>query len=129
MKMKESTRNMRILDALADQAAHYELEFGAPTKESRAAGARYAAVASDLLAKKRREDLERVAITTERRPIRKSLLAMGRDALLAQIAKLEAGAPMLAFAYQDLTHVSDDDLRTMVDDAEWAMEQDSDETR
>ena len=127
--MKESTRNMRILDALADQAAHYELEFGTPTKESRAAGARYATAAADLLAQKRREDLERVRITTERRPIRKSLLAMGRDALLAQIAKLEAAAPTLAFAHQDLTHVSDDDLRSMVDDAELAMEQDSDGTR
>jgi len=129
MTMKESTRNMRILDALADQAAHYELEFGAPTKESRAAGARYTALVSDRFAEKRREELERVRITTERRPIRKSLLAMGRDALLAQLAKLEAGSPTLSFAHQDLTHISDDDLRTMVDDAVWAMEQDSDETR
>ncbi|CAN5398072.1 hypothetical protein BH11MYX1_BH11MYX1_15900 [soil metagenome] len=127
--MKEPTRNMRILDALADHAAHLELEFGASTKESRAAAARYAAFASDRLAEKRRQDLEQVHVQTERRPIRKSLLAMGRDALLAQLAKLEAGSPALAFAHQDLTHVSDDDLRTMVDDADRAMEQDRDVTR
>ncbi|HEY6039748.1 MAG TPA: hypothetical protein VIV58_35950, partial [Kofleriaceae bacterium] len=86
--MNESTRNMRILDALADQAADYELEFGAPTKESRAAAARYAAYISSRFAEKRREDLERVRVNTERRPIRKSLLEMGRQALLALLAKL-----------------------------------------
>lgn len=124
--MKESTRNMRILDALADEAANYELEFGAPTKESRAAAARYESVISDRLAAMRRADLERVRVNTERRPIRRSLLAMGRDALLAQLAKLEQLSPTLGFAHRDLTHVTDDDLRTMIDDAEGAMEHDRD---
>ena len=124
--MKESTRNMKALDALVDEAVHYELEFGAPTKESRSAAARYGSVISDRLAEMRRADLARVRVNTERRPIRKSLLAMGRDALLAQLAKLQEASPVLAFAHRDLTHVTDDDLRTMIDDAEGAMEHDRD---
>src|SRR4051812_38694002 len=124
--MKESTRNMRALDALADEAVNYELEFGAPTKESRTAAARYGAVTSDRLAEMRRADLERVRVNTERRPIRRSLIAMGRNALLAQLAKLEQLSPTLSFAHRDLTHVTDDDLRTMIDDAEGAMEHDRD---
>lgn len=126
--MKESTRNMKLLDALADEAATYELEFASSTAESRAAAARYSAFTSERLAKKRREDLERVQVNAERRPIRKSLLEMGRDALLQLLAKLEASSPSLSFAHQDLTHISDNDLRTMIDDAETAMGRDRDGT-
>jgi hypothetical protein len=46
---------------------------------------------------------------------------MTRDALLALLAKLEAESPGLAFAHRALEHVSDDDLRTMIDDAEHAV--------
>ncbi len=119
--MKESTKNMRVLDALADEAANSALEHEGSTKESRAAAERYGGFVSERLAELRREDLEKVPVTSERRPVRRSLLAMGRDALLAQLAKLQEASPVLAFAHHDLTHVTDDDLRTMIDDAEQAM--------
>ncbi|MFT3693831.1 MAG: hypothetical protein QM831_11860 [Kofleriaceae bacterium] len=125
--MKNSTRNLKLLDALADEAASYELEFGSSTPESRAAAARYSNFVSERLAQQRREDLEHVTVNKLRRPIRRSLLAMGRAALLELLSKLEATSPTLSFAHQDLTHVSDDDLRTMIDDAETAMGRGNDE--
>ena len=119
--MKTPTKNMNLLDRLADEAAGYELEFGTPTKESRAAAQRYGGAITDRLAEMRRADLANIETPARKRPVSKSLLAMGRDALIARLNQLFE-SPQLAVVHQDLSHVTDDDLRTMIDDAENALE-------
>jgi hypothetical protein len=121
MTMKKPISNMDALDALADEAARFELEEGKPTAESRAAVARYRTQIDDRLAAMRRADLDRLgSVRVEHRPIRRDLLGLGRDALMARLEQLQERFPALGFAHRKLTNVTDDDLRTMIEDAESA---------
>jgi hypothetical protein len=121
--MKKSLSSIEMLDALADEAARYEVEEGKPTRESRAAASRYRALVDNSLAAMRRKDLEHVGdVQVERREIRPDLLAMARDALVARVLEYQKQGYASGFAHRKLTSVSDDDLRTMIQDIEAAME-------
>lgn len=121
--MKKPLNSIEMLDALADEAARYEVEEGKPTRESRAAASRYRALIDNTLAAMRRKDLEQVAhVRIERREIRPDLLAMARDALVARVLEYQKQGYAAGFAHRKLTGVSDDDLRTMIQDIEAAME-------
>lgn len=50
--------------------------------------------------------------------VRPSILAMAREALERQFTNLLATHPDAVFAHRDLTEMSDDDLRTALEDAE-----------
>ena len=115
--------SMEILDALADEAARYEVEEGKPTAESWAAATRYRAMIDDRLSAERRAELERLGpVRMERQPIRADLLGLARDALLARLFGLQERYPALGFSHSKLKNITDDDLRTMIQDAEAAME-------
>ena len=116
-------KHLATLEALADAAVAVELEEGVPDKDSRAAGARYHALVSDRLGEMRRAELARIAEPSrERRPIRPALLGMARDALVAEYARLKASHPELGFAHRKLSEITDDDLRTMIEDIYWMVE-------
>ena len=121
--MSDSHKNLRVLDALADAAADVELEEGKPTPASRAAADRYGLLVKEKLAAMRRAELERVTVdTNERRTIRADLLDKPRAWLLARLAELGQMMPQLGFAHRNLTEVTDDDLRTMIEDIELGLE-------
>jgi len=123
--MSEDT-SWDILDALADEAARYEEEEGKPTPESRAAAQRYRSMIDDRLAAMRRADLEQLEPAQVARGwIRPDLLEMTRDKLVAYIRRLQDQQPALGFAHRSLRNVSDDDLRTMIEDIESTMEDES----
>jgi hypothetical protein len=120
--MKKSTDHLDILEALADAAARSEEAEGRPTVGSRAAARRYQILISDRMAELRRAELERHGpATVERRPIPDWLLALPRAALEATLAAMRASTPSLGFVHRNLTEVTDDDLRTMIQDAQWTM--------
>jgi hypothetical protein len=120
MKNKNS---MDILDALADEAARYEVEEGKPTAESWAAASRYRAMIDDKLSAMRRAELEKLGpVHIERQPIRADLLGLARDALISRLVSLQERYPALGFSHSKLKKITDDDLRTMIQDAESAME-------
>lgn len=121
--MKTKFDSMKMLDALADEAARYEVEEGKPTAASLAAAGRYRAFIDDRLAAMRRAELAALgAPQVERRALRADLLALGRDALIARLSGLYDSYPALGFAHRGLTDITDDDLRAMIQDAESAME-------
>lgn len=121
--MMDHKKHLDVLDALADAAVEVELAEGRPTKESRAAAARCYAVVTDRLAEMRRAELARLGeLVIERRPIRSSLMVMARDALIAELSRLGEAHPKLGFAHQKLSTVTDDDLRTMIEDIYWSVE-------
>ena len=121
-----SEDNWDILDALADEAARYEAEEGEATRESRAAALRYRGIIDDRLAAMRRADLDELEpAQIARGSIRPDLLAMTRDRLVAYIRRLQDQQPSLGFAHRSLRDVSDDDLRTMIEDIESTMEDES----
>lgn len=121
--MKKHSKNLDVLEALADAAARAEEDHGRPTPPSRAAAQRYQALISDKLAEMRRAELARHgAATVERKTIPEWLLAMPRAALESTLEAMRQACPSLGFAHRNLTEVTDDDLRTMIQDAQWMME-------
>lgn len=120
---KPMNKHLATLEALADAAVAVELEEGVPDKESRAAAARYHALVHDRLGAMRRAELARIAEPPrERRAIRPALLAMAREALVAEYARLKTAHPALGFAHRKLSEITDDDLRTMIEDIYWMVE-------
>lgn len=121
--MKKMNKHFATLEALADAAVAVELEEGTPDRESRAAANRYHALVSDRLAEMRRAELAQIAEPSrERRPTRPGLLSMAHDALLAEYARLKTAHPELGFAHRKLSEITDDDLRTMIEDIYWMVE-------
>lgn len=121
--MKKMNNHLATLEALADAAVVVELEEGTPDRESRAAGNRYHALVSDRLAEMRRAELAQIAKPArERRATRPGLMVMARDALLAEYARLKTAHPELGFAHRKLSEITDDDLRTMIEDIYWMVE-------
>src|SRR5262249_19234915 len=117
--MKKAIDSLQLLDALADEAARYEVEEGKPTRESRAAAARYRALIDERLAAMRRKDLEQLGdVHIEGREIRPDLKPLGRDALIARLLGYPKQGLAVAFAHRNLKDISDDDLRTMIQDIE-----------
>lgn len=120
--MKKATRHIDVLEALADAAARSEENEGRATPASRAAARRYQDLISDKLAEMRRAELDRHGpATVERKTIPEWLLAMPRAALETMLAAMRESCPSLGFAHRNLTEVTDDDLRTMIQDAQWTM--------
>src|SRR5687768_16707917 len=122
MTMKKASRHIDVLEALADAAARAEEDEGRPTPASRAAALRYQAVISDKLAAMRRAELDRHGpATIERKTIPEWLLAMPRAVLEATLSAIRESYPTLGFAHRNLTEITDDDMRTMIQDALAAM--------
>ena len=121
--MRKHSKNLDVLDALADAAARDEEENGRSTPASRAAAQRYQALISDRLAEMRRAELDRHgAAKIERKTIPEWLLAMPRAALEALLETMKQASPSLGFAHRNLKEVTDDDLRTMIQDAQLMLE-------
>lgn len=113
---KDKRTPLDTLDEVSHQAALAEADNGKSTSEdhkwSRALGASVEARLAEL-----RRNLTPAEAPTERaRPLRPSLLAMARDALLAAIERIVgAGGGDVQVAYRDLRGLSDDDLRRLLD--------------
>jgi hypothetical protein len=121
--MRKHSKNLDVLDALADAAARDEEENGRSTPASRAAAQRYQALISDKLAEMRRAELDRHgAAKVERKTIPDWLLVMPRAALEALLETMKQACPSLGFAHRNLREVTDDDLRTMIQDAQLMLE-------
>lgn len=112
-------KNLEILDAIYNDAALSEAESGGASPEDKkwAQGVR-----SDVqarLAEMRRSLTPAAAPAKKAKPIRPSLLALGRDALverLSQLTQKMGGA--VQFAHRNFAGLSDDDLRRLIDTLE-----------
>ncbi len=116
----QDPKNLRIYEAIAYEAALDALDRGvgltpAEHEEARQIVATMRAV---VVAKQR---ADRAASRVHR--IRPSILAMARDAMAARFDQLFAAHPSAVIAHRDLTALTDDDLRTALEDAETLVEQ------
>ena len=107
-------KNLRLYESLAhevamDAAARREL-----TPEQRELSSDLLAYARDQLAAYERAE----------RPhkVRASIRAMDRPSLLARLAEILVGQPRVVFAHRDFARMSDDDLRSALEDAESMLE-------
>jgi hypothetical protein len=110
--MSPDDKNLEILEAIFHEAALVEAEEGESTPEQKQ---KAAAIMSRLDA--RVADLRRnLAVTPSKpaRPIRPSILAMTRDALIAALDALTSNA-QVQVAHRNLSTLSDDDLRRLLE--------------
>ena len=119
--MKKTITTLVALEQIIHDAAEVAAE-DVSTAESRAAAKRLSTFALDRLAEARRRDLAiHPGIHGHRHRVRDDLARMSRSELLARVLELQRAHPVLGFAHHSLESLGDDDLRSMIDDAELAI--------
>lgn len=116
--MTPDDKNLEALEAIFHDAAVADAEDkdGSTPEEREWAKQLHARVADQLA------DMERnLAPAKSPKPIRPGLLAMARDTLLAKIDEL-VGVGRLQVAHRNLSTLSDDDLRRLLQSVEPAVE-------
>jgi len=109
--------------ALAHAVAADDARHTPTTAELRRRAGALADFAQDRLAAMRRaERAERSRIEIRRGEIRPSILAMARDAIFARLDALRAAHSEMQFAHRECAGMSDDDLRSLLEDAESTLE-------
>lgn len=115
----DDDKNLEILDAIYNDAALAEAESGAATVDDKKWAQGVRSNVQARLAEMRRSLTPAAAPARKAKPIRPSLLALGRDALverLTQLTQRMGGA--VQFAHRHLGGLSDDDLRRLIDTLE-----------
>jgi len=122
--MTDPNDPVAALEAVYHEAGLAAFEKGASTSRTRAVAQRLSAHAKDQLATQRRAEMAQLApVPAAPRPQRPGLAAMTRAALIRMLEDLRAAHPaVLGFAHHDLDALSDNDLRTMIEDAELALD-------
>ncbi|MCX5742040.1 MAG: hypothetical protein NT062_06040 [Proteobacteria bacterium] len=111
---EQQKKNFRIYEAVSHEAAMDASEAGVGlTDEERTEAYRFAEEFRASIRAKRRA--ERAAQMKER--VRPSILVMARDAVEQWLRELFAAYPTAVIAHRDLTELSNDDLRTALEDA------------
>ncbi len=109
-------KSLEILDAIYMEAALDAAANGRSTPEDERWARETSKRVQARLAELRRNLVPATATVSKAQPIRPSLLAMGRDALLAKLNELTSKiGPSLQYAHRNLEGLSDDDLRRLVD--------------
>lgn len=109
-------KNLEILDAIYNDAALVEAEHGKSTAEDQTWARGVRGKVQARLAEMRRNLTPAAEAPKKAKPIRASLLAMGRDALLERLTQLTTrmgGA--VQYAHRHLGGLTDDDLRRLID--------------
>lgn len=116
---KDKPNSLDVLDEVSHQAALAEAEQGKSSADDRKWSRAVGATVEARLAELRRNLTPTEAPTERAKPIRPSLLAMGRDALIAAINLItQAGGDSVQYAHRDLRGLTDDDLRRLLDTLE-----------
>ena len=116
MNTTDKDKNLEILDAIYNDAALVEAEHGKSTPEDAQWARNVRSNVQARLAEMRRNLTPAAAAPKKAKPIRASLIAMGRDALverLTQLTQKMGGA--VQYAHRHLAELSDDDLRRLID--------------
>jgi hypothetical protein len=107
--------SLEILDAIYREAALDAMEGKTTADDQRWADGVSKRVQSRL-AELRRNLVPAAAPLAKAKPVRPSLIAMGRDGLLAKLDELTRTlGPSVRYAHRNLDGLSDDDLRRLVD--------------
>ena len=119
--MTNDDRDVRILDAVFHEAALIEADEGVVTPELRRDVDAIMAYARQRLAGMRRAEMRRA--TGDRpmiaaAPVRPSIFAMTRESILARLATLCTVHRGAVFAHRDFAEMTDEDLRSALEDAE-----------
>lgn len=112
----DNKNDLDVVDAIIHDAAMRDAEEGVSTPEQRKAEDAAHAAVHARLAEMRRNLLPSADPPVAARPIRPSLLALGRAALLARLENLtKSMGGAVQYAHRDLQGLTDDDLRRLLD--------------
>jgi len=115
----EDNKSLRIYEAIAYESALDASDRGVGlTHEEHEEARRIVANMREVVVVKQRAD--RAAARVKR--VRPSIFAMARDTMEARFNALFAAHPDAVIAHRDLTALTDDDLRTALEDAETLVE-------
>lgn len=108
--------DLEIVDDVYHDAAMSEVGQRKRTPEQVRWASGVASSFQNRIAEMRRSRLPATVTPVKAKPIRPSLLAMARDALLAKLTELmRAPGLQIQYAHRNLTGLTDDDLRRMLD--------------
>ena len=110
-------QDLQTYGALVQALAWEESKYMPDTAEDERVAQSLVAFARNEVAARRRADLARRPSNVVSGAIRPSILAMARAHVRAQLDALCAQHPTLAFCYRELETVTDDDLRSALEDA------------
>jgi len=117
--MTKHDKNLRILDAVYHEVGLVEAEEGKSTPELQRDVDALMAFTRERLAELRRAELRRQATPrVAAAPVRPSILAMSREAIVARLRVLWSVQSGAIFAHRDFAGMADDDLQSALEDAE-----------
>ncbi|HEY1817411.1 MAG TPA: hypothetical protein VGL61_09570 [Kofleriaceae bacterium] len=115
MTDEKTDNDSHALDVLTREAGLGEMQHGTSSPGDRRFAKDLVASYQSKIAEARRALVPEPAPIKKAPPIRPSLLAKARDALLAQLTRItDALGPSAQLAYRDLDGLSDDDLRRLI---------------
>jgi len=115
--MTTKQHKLRTFEAIANAVAAEEAKRMILTPDEEVAVQRLYLAGRRMMARHRYEERARYPVTFLSPEIRPEIIAMSPDAVKAGLAALRADNPGLHSAYREGDHLSDDDLRAMLEDA------------
>ena len=110
-------RDLKTFMAVAQAVAIEEAKHMPTTPEMERDARELAAFTREHLAAVRRAELAQRPSNVVSGKIRREILAMARDQVIAALNKLFAERPQLAFCHRDFERATDEDLRSALEDA------------
>lgn len=117
MTMTQSQRDLRTFMALAQEAAIADAKLMPTTPDIKRRAHALAEFARDRIAEMRREERAKRPSNVVSGAIRAAIQAMSLDRVRAYLTELRDGHPTMAFACRDYEQMTDDDLRSALEDA------------
>ena len=117
MTMTQSQRDLRTFMALAQEAAIADAKLMPTTPDIKRRAHALAEFARDRIAEMRREERAKRPSNVVSGAIRAVIQAMSPARVLAHLAELRDAHPEMAFACRDYEQMTDEDLRSALEDA------------
>ena len=114
--MTSNDKDVKAFEAVAHEVAVTASENVKMTPELRREARVLVDFAQDQIAAMRRAERKHQVVTSG--SVRSSILVMARDAILARLGEICAAHPQVVLAHRNFETMSDDDLRSALEDAE-----------
>jgi|GEM_PF-2070824 len=116
--MTRDEKDLKAFEAVAHAVAKTEAENVRMTPELNREAQLLVDFARDRIAEMRREERREKSGPIVSAAVRPSILELTRDAIIARLGEIFRAHPQVVLAHRDFTELSDDDLRSALEDAE-----------
>lgn len=120
--MTKSKRDLRTFMAIAQDVAVAKAKTMPTTPDIQRRAAALVQFGHERIAEMRREELARKPSNIVSGTIREAIRRLTRSEVIARLSEIWSANPALQFAHRDYKSMSDDDLRSALEDAESLIE-------